>query len=154
VTRVHSHYNWHYVVAHRTLTAVRVLYGMKHIDCWRWSVIQTYCPTLHCMIFSMDTCVVQHTWTQVGIRLSTYYYLLLFIHYLLRFEVCAHKWAAVQEFNRGLAMLNNTKYGYSCRQLPLRNGNNMNCIGTRLAMSILRSTKSPDANAGILYLIN
>lgn len=51
-----------------------------------------------------------------------------------KFEVCAHRWADVSENGRGLAVLNDGKYGHSCR-------------GGVLGLSLLRSTKFPDPKA-------
>ncbi|VDK20997.1 unnamed protein product [Anisakis simplex] len=54
----------------------------------------------------------------------------------LRYEVCAHKWMSLCEYNRGAALLNNCKYGHSCD-------------GNIMRISLLRSSKSPDENADI-----
>ncbi|MCE0483162.1 MAG: alpha-mannosidase [Methylacidiphilales bacterium] len=51
-----------------------------------------------------------------------------------RFEVCAHKWADLSEPNFGVALLNDSKYGYACH-------------GNVLRLSLLRSTKLPDPQA-------
>jgi alpha-mannosidase len=48
-----------------------------------------------------------------------------------RFEVCAHRWADLSEPNYGVALLNDSKYGYACH-------------GNVLRLSLLRSPKSPD----------
>lgn len=50
---------------------------------------------------------------------------------LARFEVCGHRFADLSEPNYGVALLNNCKYGYSVH-------------GSCLALSLLRSPKSPD----------
>ncbi|KAK6187507.1 hypothetical protein SNE40_005515 [Patella caerulea] len=51
-----------------------------------------------------------------------------------RFEVCGHKWADISDYNQGLAVLNDCKYGYSA-------------IDGILRLSLLRSPKAPDADA-------
>lgn len=48
------------------------------------------------------------------------------------FETCGHKFADLSESGYGVALLNDCKYGYSCR-------------GSTLCMSLLRAPKSPDA---------
>jgi alpha-mannosidase len=51
-----------------------------------------------------------------------------------RFEVSAHKWADLSEPQFGVALLNDSKFGYACH-------------GNVLRLSLLRSPKSPDAKA-------
>ena len=51
-----------------------------------------------------------------------------------RFEVSAHRWADLSEPNFGVALLNDSKYGYACH-------------GNVLRLSLLRSPKSPDPTA-------
>jgi alpha-mannosidase len=51
-----------------------------------------------------------------------------------RFEVSAHRWADLSEPNFGVALLNDSKYGYACH-------------GNTLRLSLLRAPKSPDAHA-------
>lgn len=51
-----------------------------------------------------------------------------------RYEVCGHKWADLSEYDWGLAVLNNSKYGWMAR-------------GHTLALSLLRSPKAPDDTA-------
>ncbi|XP_078331778.1 alpha-mannosidase 2C1-like [Crassostrea virginica] len=51
-----------------------------------------------------------------------------------QFEVFGHKWAAISEHNFGVAILNDSKYGYSTRDGVMR-------------LSLLRSPKSPDKEA-------
>lgn len=51
-----------------------------------------------------------------------------------RFEVWGHKWADLSEYNCGVALLNDSKYGYSA-------------FGSTMRLSLLRSPKAPDANA-------
>jgi alpha-mannosidase len=46
-------------------------------------------------------------------------------------EVCGHRWADLSEAGFGVALLNDSKYGYCCRD-------------STLAMSLIRSPKSPD----------
>jgi alpha-mannosidase len=48
-----------------------------------------------------------------------------------RFEVSAHRWADLSEPNFGVALLNDSKYGYACH-------------GNVLRLSLLRAPKSPD----------
>ncbi|EAL63688.1 hypothetical protein DDB_G0287577 [Dictyostelium discoideum AX4] len=48
-----------------------------------------------------------------------------------RFEVVGHKWADLSEYDFGMALLNDCKYGYST-------------LGGRIGLSLLRSPKSPD----------
>ncbi|XP_051548810.1 alpha-mannosidase 2C1 [Myxocyprinus asiaticus] len=51
-----------------------------------------------------------------------------------RFEVWGHKWADLSEHGFGVALLNNSKYGYSIHQ-------------NIMTLSLLRAPKAPDANA-------
>lgn len=51
-----------------------------------------------------------------------------------RFEICNHKWSALAEENRGLAVLNDCKYGLSAR------GNSIN-------LTLLKSAMAPDMTA-------
>uniref|UniRef100_A0A5S6QY64 alpha-mannosidase n=1 Tax=Trichuris muris TaxID=70415 RepID=A0A5S6QY64_TRIMR len=51
-----------------------------------------------------------------------------------KYEVCAQKWADLSEWDCGVSLLNDCKYGYSC-------------YGSNLVLSLLRSPKSPDPNA-------
>ncbi|KAG5721677.1 Alpha-mannosidase, partial [Termitomyces sp. T112] len=48
------------------------------------------------------------------------------------FEVCGHKYADLSEFGYGVAILSESKYGFSC-------------IGNILRISLLRSATAPDA---------
>ncbi|XP_046577418.1 LOW QUALITY PROTEIN: alpha-mannosidase 2C1-like [Haliotis rubra] len=51
-----------------------------------------------------------------------------------KYEVCSHKWAVINEYGHGLAVLNDCKYGFATEDNVMR-------------LSLLRSTKAPDANA-------
>lgn len=51
-----------------------------------------------------------------------------------RFEVCQHKWSMLKDNNRGLAILNDSKYGISANY-------------DRLSLTLLKSAKHPDFNA-------
>lgn len=51
-----------------------------------------------------------------------------------RFEVCAHKWSALMEENRGFAVLNDCKYGIST-------------LGSSLNLTLLKSAIAPDMTA-------
>lgn len=51
-----------------------------------------------------------------------------------RFEVCAHRWADISETGYGVALLNDSKYGYDVRANVLR-------------LSLLRSPTAPDPEA-------
>ena len=53
---------------------------------------------------------------------------------LAKFEVCGHRFADLSEFDFGVALLNDSKYGYSARS-------------NLLTLSLLRSAKSPDDTA-------
>ena len=55
-------------------------------------------------------------------------------HDTAKHEVCGHKWAAMQQYGIGCAILSPTKYGFRA-------------LESTLALSLLRSPKSPDANA-------
>jgi alpha-mannosidase len=55
---------------------------------------------------------------------------------MAKFEVCAHHWADLNEFGFGVALLNDSKYGYSC-------------LGNVLTLSLLRSSKMPDETADV-----
>jgi alpha-mannosidase len=51
-----------------------------------------------------------------------------------RYEVPGHRWADISEHGYGVALLSDSKYGWSC-------------YGHELRLSLLRSTKSPDPEA-------
>lgn len=51
-----------------------------------------------------------------------------------RFEVSAHKWSALAEADRGVAVLNDCKYG-------------VNVLGKSINLTLLRAPTAPDANA-------
>lgn len=51
---------------------------------------------------------------------------------MAKFEVPCHKFALLEEFGRGVAILNDSKYGFSTR-------------GSLMTLSLLRSPKNPDA---------
>ncbi|MFP4140376.1 MAG: alpha-mannosidase [Phycisphaerae bacterium] len=51
-----------------------------------------------------------------------------------RFEVCNHKWSALAEENRGVAVLNDCKYGVSAE-------------GNTMMLTLLKSPKAPDQDA-------
>lgn len=51
-----------------------------------------------------------------------------------KYEVYAHRWADISEYDWGVAVLNTSKYGYSVR-------------GNTIRLSLLRSSKNPDATA-------
>lgn len=51
---------------------------------------------------------------------------------MAKFEVCAHKFADLSEFGYGVAILSESKYGFSC-------------IGNVLRISLLRGATAPDA---------
>ncbi len=51
-----------------------------------------------------------------------------------RFEVCNHKWTALAEQNRGVAVLNDCKYG-------------VNVLGNTIQLTLLKSPLAPDMNA-------
>jgi len=51
-----------------------------------------------------------------------------------KYEVCGHKWADFSEYDFGVALLNDNKYGWSC-------------INNILRLSLVRAPKAPDANA-------
>jgi alpha-mannosidase len=51
-----------------------------------------------------------------------------------RFEVCNHKWTALAEENRGVAILNNCKYG-------------INVLGNNINLTLLKSSLAPDPGA-------
>jgi alpha-mannosidase len=51
-----------------------------------------------------------------------------------RFEFCAHKWVCLEEPGRGIALLNDCKYGHDAS-------------GSLLRLTLLRSPKAPDAEA-------
>lgn len=53
---------------------------------------------------------------------------------MAKFEVSAHRWADLSEPGYGVALLNDSKYGYACH-------------GNVLRLSLLRSPKSPDPTA-------
>lgn len=51
-----------------------------------------------------------------------------------KFEVCHHKFADYSEFNKGVSILNSSKYGFATH-------------GNLMRLSLLRSSKAPDAHA-------
>jgi alpha-mannosidase len=51
-----------------------------------------------------------------------------------RFEVCNHKWTALAEENRGVAVLNDSKYG-------------VNVLGNSINLTLLKSALAPDPTA-------
>ncbi|KAH9914289.1 glycoside hydrolase family 38 protein [Fomitopsis serialis] len=52
---------------------------------------------------------------------------------MAKFEVCGHKYADLSEFGYGVAILSESKYGFSCR-------------GNVLRISLLRASTAPDEN--------
>ncbi|VDN21575.1 unnamed protein product [Gongylonema pulchrum] len=59
------------------------------------------------------------------------------VYFLSNFYLMVgHKWMALTEFDRGVALLNNCKYGHSCR-------------GNIMTLSLLRASKSPDDTADL-----
>ncbi|OSX57004.1 glycoside hydrolase family 38 protein [Postia placenta MAD-698-R-SB12] len=52
---------------------------------------------------------------------------------MAKFEVCGHKYADLSEFGYGVALLSESKYGFSCR-------------GNVLSISLLRAATAPDAS--------
>jgi len=52
---------------------------------------------------------------------------------MAKFEVCGHKYADLSEYGYGVALLSESKYGYSC-------------LGNVLSMSLLRAATAPDAD--------
>jgi alpha-mannosidase len=50
-----------------------------------------------------------------------------------QFEVCGHKYADLSEFGYGVAILSESKYGFSC-------------LGNVLSISLLRAATAPDAD--------
>ncbi|KAI7833296.1 glycosyl hydrolases family 38 N-terminal domain-containing protein [Kickxella alabastrina] len=52
---------------------------------------------------------------------------------MAKFEVCAHKFADLSEYGYGVALLNDSKYGYAT-------------LENTMALTLLRSPKSPDAH--------
>lgn len=53
-----------------------------------------------------------------------------------KFEVCGHKWADISEYNGGISLLNDCKYGYG-----VKNGN--------FSMTLIKSGTYPNENADI-----
>ncbi|KAF8064431.1 glycoside hydrolase family 38 protein [Lyophyllum atratum] len=51
---------------------------------------------------------------------------------IAKFEVCGHKYADLSEFGYGVAILSESKYGFSC-------------LGNQLRISLLRAATAPDA---------
>ena len=51
-----------------------------------------------------------------------------------QFEICAHKWISLEEAGRGIALLNDCKYGHDVE-------------GNRMRLSLLRSPCAPDPDA-------
>ncbi|KAJ3407717.1 Glycoside hydrolase, 38 vacuolar alpha mannosidase [Chytridiales sp. JEL 0842] len=55
---------------------------------------------------------------------------------MARFEVCGHKFADLSEYGFGVAVFNDCKYGYSCKDSVMR-------------LSLLRAPKAPDLHCDI-----
>lgn len=53
---------------------------------------------------------------------------------MAKFEVCCHKFADLSEYNYGVSILNDSKYGFSA-------------VGDTMRLSLLRSPKAPDDTA-------
>ncbi|KAH0565714.1 hypothetical protein GP486_000878 [Trichoglossum hirsutum] len=53
---------------------------------------------------------------------------------MAKFEVCCHKWADLSEHNFGVAILNDSKYGFAT-------------VGNVMRLSLIRAPKAPDADA-------
>lgn len=53
---------------------------------------------------------------------------------MAKFEVCCHKWADLSEYNYGVSILNDSKFGFAT-------------AGNTMRLSLLRSPKAPDATA-------
>jgi alpha-mannosidase len=53
---------------------------------------------------------------------------------MAKFEVCSHKWADLSEWNFGVTILNDSKYGFAT-------------VGNVMRLSLLRAPKAPDAHA-------
>lgn len=53
---------------------------------------------------------------------------------MAKFEVCCHKWADLSEYNFGVSILNDSKYGFAT-------------VGNVMRLSVLRAPKAPDAHA-------
>ena len=53
---------------------------------------------------------------------------------MAKFEVCCHKWADLSEHDYGVAILNDSKYGFAT-------------CGNLMRLSLLRAPKAPDAHA-------
>lgn len=51
-----------------------------------------------------------------------------------RYEVCQHKWSALAEAKRGMAILNDSKYGISAKE-------------SKMSLTLLKSAAHPDRNA-------
>lgn len=51
-----------------------------------------------------------------------------------KFEICSHKWADLSEYNYGVSILNDSKYGFAT-------------AGNVMRLSLLRAPKAPDAHA-------
>ncbi|KAF7550510.1 hypothetical protein G7Z17_g5670 [Cylindrodendrum hubeiense] len=53
---------------------------------------------------------------------------------MAKFEVCCHKFADLSEYNYGVSIINDSKYGFAT-------------VGNVMRLSLLRSPKAPDGNA-------
>jgi alpha-mannosidase len=53
---------------------------------------------------------------------------------MAKFEVCCHKWADLSENDYGVAILNDSKYGFAT-------------VGKMMRLSLIRAPKAPDAHA-------
>lgn len=53
---------------------------------------------------------------------------------MAKFEVCCHKFADLSDYNYGVSVINDSKYGFAT-------------VGNVMRLSLLRSPKAPDGNA-------
>jgi alpha-mannosidase len=53
---------------------------------------------------------------------------------MAKFEVCCHKFADLSDYNYGVSIINDSKYGFAT-------------VGNVMRLSLLRSPKAPDGNA-------
>lgn len=53
---------------------------------------------------------------------------------MAKFEVCCHRFADLSEYNYGVSIINDSKYGFAT-------------VGNVMRLSLLRSPKAPDGNA-------
>ena len=64
-----------------------------------------------------------------------------------RFEVCAHRWIDASESGFGVALLNDSKYGYDATRTRHRRADGVEVPTTTMRLTLLRGARYPDPEA-------